>query len=270
MDLIVRFARAGLIHGDFNEFNILLREHDDGRTEPIVIDFPQMVSTEHENAELYVRLSARTSTDCASYFNRDVACIRRFFKRRFRYESAVYPRFSTVVREGGQRDFRLDVEVEASGFSRDEARQLDEYMDAIADGDAPSDEDEEEEGSDELADEDEEEAGSGDELADDDAVEPDDAAAASDGAASELDLASLALDDNAEASTSAPRPRRKPAAGATRDVSTIVTDSIARARKSQQRQHHSRKATSAQMLGKRKGSKARADVRSGIKSGGDF
>jgi RIO kinase 2 len=48
MDLIVRFAHAGLIHGDFNEFNILIRRSDG---EPIVIDFPQMVSTSHENAE---------------------------------------------------------------------------------------------------------------------------------------------------------------------------------------------------------------------------
>lgn len=48
MDVIVRFARAGLIHGDFNEFNILIRR-DTG--EPVVIDFPQMVSTSHENAE---------------------------------------------------------------------------------------------------------------------------------------------------------------------------------------------------------------------------
>lgn len=48
MDLIVRFAHAGLIHGDFNEFNILInRETGD----PIVIDFPQMVSTSHINAE---------------------------------------------------------------------------------------------------------------------------------------------------------------------------------------------------------------------------
>lgn len=48
MDLIVRFARSGLIHGDFNEFNILiLRESG----EPVVIDFPQMVSTSHINAE---------------------------------------------------------------------------------------------------------------------------------------------------------------------------------------------------------------------------
>lgn len=51
MDLIVRFARAGLIHGDFNEFNILIRRESG---EPIVIDFPQMVSTSHKNAEWYV------------------------------------------------------------------------------------------------------------------------------------------------------------------------------------------------------------------------
>ena len=48
MDLIVRFAHAGLIHGDFNEFNILIRRESG---EPVVIDFPQMVSTSHMNAE---------------------------------------------------------------------------------------------------------------------------------------------------------------------------------------------------------------------------
>jgi RIO kinase 2 len=48
MDLIVRLAHAGLIHGDFNEFNILIRRNNG---EPVVIDFPQMVSTSHENAE---------------------------------------------------------------------------------------------------------------------------------------------------------------------------------------------------------------------------
>lgn len=92
MDLIVRLARSGLIHGDFNEFNILIRDHrseaekdrDDekdeerierierekgdfpvvieeedmteerktkGVLEPILIDFPQMVSTDHVDAE---------------------------------------------------------------------------------------------------------------------------------------------------------------------------------------------------------------------------
>lgn len=47
MDLIVRLAQYGLIHGDFNEFNILIKSNGD----PILIDFPQMVSTSHPNAE---------------------------------------------------------------------------------------------------------------------------------------------------------------------------------------------------------------------------
>jgi RIO kinase 2 len=47
MDLIVKLAQHGLIHGDFNEFNILIK--DTGK--PILIDFPQMVSTSHANAE---------------------------------------------------------------------------------------------------------------------------------------------------------------------------------------------------------------------------
>lgn len=92
MDLIVRLARSGLIHGDFNEFNILIRDHRSeaekdrdeeneedredrierekgdfpvvikeedmteerktkGVLEPILIDFPQMVSTDHVDAE---------------------------------------------------------------------------------------------------------------------------------------------------------------------------------------------------------------------------
>ena len=115
MDLIVRFAHSGLIHGDFNEFNVLIRR-DTG--EPVVIDFPQMVSTQHVNAEWY--------------FNRDVECIRTFFRRRFRYESTVWPRFVNTVKEvegmgGDEKEaFRLDVVVAASGFSSKEQRILEE------------------------------------------------------------------------------------------------------------------------------------------------
>ncbi|CAG8613002.1 7000_t:CDS:2, partial [Racocetra fulgida] len=47
MDLIVRLGQYGLIHGDFNEFNILVKENG----EPVLIDFPQMVSTSHPDAE---------------------------------------------------------------------------------------------------------------------------------------------------------------------------------------------------------------------------
>lgn len=48
MNLIVRLGNSGVIHGDFNEFNLMV--NDDGK--PILIDFPQMMSTSHENAEL--------------------------------------------------------------------------------------------------------------------------------------------------------------------------------------------------------------------------
>ncbi|TFY70370.1 hypothetical protein EVG20_g2644 [Dentipellis fragilis] len=145
MDLVVRFARAGLIHGDFNEFNILIRR-DSG--EPVVIDFPQMVSTSHENAEWY--------------FNRDVDCIRRFFLRRFRYESTVYPRFRSALNSEGEKSFKLDVIVEASGFGRREMNVLEEYMHAVQDDEGPNRSEEEEE---EEEEEDSEEDGDGDEEA---------------------------------------------------------------------------------------------------------
>ena len=47
MELIVQLARYGLIHCDFNEFNVMLNSDD----KPTVIDFPQMVSTQHVNAK---------------------------------------------------------------------------------------------------------------------------------------------------------------------------------------------------------------------------
>ena len=47
MELLLKFANHGVIHGDFNEFNIMVK--DDGS--PVIIDFPQMVSTEHPEAK---------------------------------------------------------------------------------------------------------------------------------------------------------------------------------------------------------------------------
>ncbi|ELV10167.1 Protein limb expression 1 like protein [Tupaia chinensis] len=96
MELIVKLANHGLIHGDFNEFNLIL-DKDDHIT---MIDFPQMVSTSHPNAEWY--------------FDRDVKCIRDFFMKRFGYESELYPTFSDIRREDS-----LDVEVSASGYTKE-------------------------------------------------------------------------------------------------------------------------------------------------------
>lgn len=50
MNLIVRFAQYGVIHGDFNEFNIMINNEE----KPIVIDFPQMMSVSHPNAQMWV------------------------------------------------------------------------------------------------------------------------------------------------------------------------------------------------------------------------
>jgi RIO kinase 2 len=60
MDLIHRLAACGLVHCDFNEFNLLINE----REELTLIDFPQMVSVSHANAE--------------ELFKRDVDCIVRW------------------------------------------------------------------------------------------------------------------------------------------------------------------------------------------------
>jgi len=66
IDMIVEFAESGLIHCDFNEFNLMIT-HDCEKV--VVIDFPQMVSTRHPNAE--------------SLFQRDVECVHSFFKKCF-------------------------------------------------------------------------------------------------------------------------------------------------------------------------------------------
>ena len=47
MDMVVELAKRGLIHGDFNEFKILV--YDSGEVK--LIDFPQIVSTDHPNAQ---------------------------------------------------------------------------------------------------------------------------------------------------------------------------------------------------------------------------
>lgn len=181
MDLILRLAKHGLIHGDFNEFNILIKEErrDDAKdggevkggdadtnadadagadTEanaialtPIVIDFPQMVSMDHTNAEMY--------------FDRDVNCIKRFFERRFHFVSTQPGPFFKDAKKSVGRDgaTRLDAVAQASGFTKKMAKDLEaairERATSKANGEdisSDSEEEEEESGEDE---EDEEEAG---------------------------------------------------------------------------------------------------------------
>jgi len=132
--IIIRLAHLGLIHGDFNEFNIMIKEIENPdqslSLEPVVIDFPQMVSIDHVNAE--------------EYFDRDVNCIKRYFSRRYGFVSDdAGPHFKDV-RKAIARDTetkRLDAKVEASGFSKKMAKDLDAYMrEHNIDGDRRDDE----------------------------------------------------------------------------------------------------------------------------------
>lgn len=96
MDIIVRLAEHGLIHCDFNEFNLIV----DKKGKVTLIDFPQMVSTNHPTA--------------VEFFNRDVQCIITFFGRRFGFASNKRPVLDTC-----DAHTRLDAQVEASGFNKE-------------------------------------------------------------------------------------------------------------------------------------------------------
>ena len=106
MNLILKLASYGLIHGDFNEFNLMI----DNNEKVTMIDFPQMVSTSHPNAEYY--------------FNRDVECVRSYFRKKFNFEAESYPIFDRDV----EKQFSLDKELSASGFTPEDDEELIGYI----------------------------------------------------------------------------------------------------------------------------------------------
>lgn len=121
MNLIVRLGNAGVIHGDFNEFNIMVTDE----AKPILIDFPQMLSTSHPNAQFY--------------FDRDVKGVRDLFKKKFGFETEDYPKFEEL-----ERDDDLDIEVSCSGFTKEmEKDLLNEYHPENASDDSDDDSDDE-------------------------------------------------------------------------------------------------------------------------------
>lgn len=135
MELISRLAGKGLVHCDFNEFNLLINDQSEDLT---LIDFPQMVSVTHANAR--------------ELFDRDVACIVRFFSKKLGYVPErdpalpyVRPSFDDAVAAGRAEDaaaaaegvpgagarggaVSLDVELEASGFKRQYQAVLEEVF----------------------------------------------------------------------------------------------------------------------------------------------
>lgn len=100
VEILCSMTRVGLVHCDFNEFNMLICE--DGRL--IAIDFPQMVSTSHANAK--------------ALFERDLNCIIRFFTQKLKYtlETDEVPRWEDLMQEIDASN-TVDVELHASGFN---------------------------------------------------------------------------------------------------------------------------------------------------------
>ena len=121
VEQLANLARCGLVHCDFNEFNIMCNDDFD----ITIIDFPQMVSSNHPNAE--------------ELFVRDLKCLHKFFLRRFNYRAdedpngVQDPKFFDVAAggvghgagEGVEKS--LDVSLRASGFTAAAGRDLEEY-----------------------------------------------------------------------------------------------------------------------------------------------
>ena len=102
MDFIYKLGTNGLIHGDFNEFNILLNINKPD--EIVVIDFPQMISIHHPEAE--------------NYFKRDVQCVKNYFLKKFNLTFDEDLKFSDIKQIGF-----LDQELKAYGYKKEEEKK---------------------------------------------------------------------------------------------------------------------------------------------------
>jgi RIO kinase 2 len=144
MRVLVRLAQLGLVHCDYNEFNLLISENE----ELTLIDFPQMVSISHANAE--------------ELFERDVDGVIRFFEKKLGYLpegdpalELVRPRFedslpgvgSTQNGENGEKVKGIDEVLRASGFKKEHESTLERFITTIGKkrGDSSSESDSEEE-----------------------------------------------------------------------------------------------------------------------------
>lgn len=98
IELLKKFYQHGLIHSDFNEFNLMIDEASQIK----IIDFPQTVSIAHPNSDFYIE--------------RDYNCVQIYFKKRFGYEE----KEDDIVFKDLKILKRLDFEVKASGFLHEE------------------------------------------------------------------------------------------------------------------------------------------------------
>ena len=127
LDILKRLAQCGLVHCDFNEFNLMVNP------ERIVtlIDFPQMVSTNHSNAE--------------ELFQRDKNGLIKFFAMKMHY---IPPDSLTqlLLSDIPVVEANIDMEIRAAGFTVEEGNDLEAFLNRnlIENRDGDEEEDEEE------------------------------------------------------------------------------------------------------------------------------
>ncbi|KAG5530312.1 hypothetical protein RHGRI_025305 [Rhododendron griersonianum] len=168
LGLVVRLAEHGLIHCDFNEFNIMIDENEN----VTMIDFPQMVSVSHRNAQMYevllvdaslmlhlphrirclIRLYFIISYTCLlewkpdneSHFSMDCADLFNVSFEETPEESdgsdvdsdeTGRPRFSSIKKVTGS----LDKELAASGFTRKDQDDIEKFIEGDVEKDLDSD-----------------------------------------------------------------------------------------------------------------------------------
>lgn len=105
MAILRRLAEHGLVHCDFNEFNLLLDEHGN----VTLIDFPQMISISHPNA--------------GELFARDINGLIKFFAMKMRYiPEGKALSLEDIVGTGGsmasESATSLEDELRANGLSK--------------------------------------------------------------------------------------------------------------------------------------------------------
>ncbi len=146
LDLAIRLAEHGLIHSDFNEYNILIDDKEPYQV--YVIDFPQMVSTDHKEAKMF--------------FDRDIACIERLFRKKHNFTCERIAQISfEEIKQGSKR---LDQEAKASGYWKQAGVKAKEVtaMEAVLERGGEDDVEGEEEGEEEQEDTGQDQEGSED------------------------------------------------------------------------------------------------------------
>ncbi|PAA80932.1 hypothetical protein BOX15_Mlig014145g3 [Macrostomum lignano] len=129
-----RLAELGLVHGDYNEFNLLVQEPSDkgpdGKPLVRIIDLPQCISRRHPQA--------------VEQYNRDAGCLVTFFLRKFEQlrhgwlQEREPTRLSDIARDA--RGVRLDEKLKASGYRAGDV-VAEEEEDSNEDSDSTANED---------------------------------------------------------------------------------------------------------------------------------